>query len=168
MSVSKNILKYLADHNMHYQTFEHQNSTKALLDAHTIHCSENQMAKVVVCKVDRKNAMFVLPSNELIHLGTLKDELGIKKVKWLKEDKLKEIFSDCDIGAMPIFGDLYNIPVFCSDHFDINKDIYFNAGTHTDAVKIPMQEFIDVTHPKQGRFSVSIEEYEDYKINYGY
>lgn len=68
-------------------------------------------------------------------------KLGYKKVNLANEEEFKGLFPDCDIGAMPPFGNLYNIPFYVNESFKNEDAIVFNSGTHTETVKIKREDY---------------------------
>jgi len=166
MSIPTKLTTFMDDHHIHYTALYHAQTSTALSSAVKVDCGQKQMAKVLILEIDGKNTMCVLPSNEKLHMGILKEELGARKVKMFSENDLEEKFDDCEIGAMPAFGNLYNMNTYVSTHFQKDQAIYFNAGTHSDTVRMPYSEFIDNTEATVANFSVLANEYEDYKGRY--
>ena len=72
----------------------------------------------------------------------------MKKSRLASEAEFAPLFADCDIGAMPIFGSLYNIPVLLSHELTENEEISFTAGTHRDIVRIRMKDYLSAEQPK--------------------
>ena len=70
-----------------------------------------------------------------------------------QEGEFKDLFPDCEVGAMPPFGNLYDLPVYVAAALTEDKDIAFNAGTHTDVIKISYSDFEKLVKPAIGAFS---------------
>ena len=87
------------------------------------------MAKVVIVELDGELAMAVLPANRKVILQDLRDVTGCDHVSFVEEDKFKSRFPDCEIGAMPPFGNLYGMEVFVADSLGQCEEIAFNAGS---------------------------------------
>jgi Ala-tRNA(Pro) deacylase len=79
--------------------------------------------------------------------------LGASKAELATEAEFKESFPDCEIGAMPPFGNLYGLPVFVTDRLKENKEIAFNAGTHTEVMKLDFAAFERLVEPTVLKFS---------------
>ncbi|OUR96285.1 hypothetical protein A9Q84_07970 [Halobacteriovorax marinus] len=166
MSVPNKIKSYLEDSKYHFQVIEHSPTERSLENLSTAKCPPTQLAKVLVFEINKRKSFVILPSDELVHLGTLKDELETGQVKMLRESDLEEYFNDCEVGATPPFGGLYNMPIYLSSHFQKDQEMYFNGGTHTDLVRMPYQEFLIVEHPTIANFSVPIKDFSDYREEY--
>jgi Ala-tRNA(Pro) deacylase len=98
-------------------------------------------------KVDGRMTMVVLPASDKIDLQLLKKLLGASKTELASEPEFKQSFPDCEIGAMPPFGNLYGIPVFVTDRLKENAEIAFNAGTHTEVMKLDFAAFERLVKP---------------------
>jgi len=166
MSIPNKIKSYLENNKYHFQVLEHAPTDTSLENLSTAKCPPNQMAKVLIFEIDKKKSFVILPSDEVVHLGTLKDSLETRHVKMLTEYDLEDSFSECEVGATPPFGQLYEMPVYLSGHFQKDQEMFFNGGTHTDLVRMPYQEFLIVENPKILNFSVPIKDYEDYREEY--
>ncbi len=166
MSLPKPILNYMKGRYSNYTTVKHPATTTALACARKVNCGATQMAKTIVVEVDNQNSMFVLPAGDRIHMATLKDVIGAKSIHMLTEDELSKAFPDCETGAQPPFGELYKMPVYISPHFGSLENIFFEGGTHTEALKVSFDEYLNNEHPKLADFSVPNAEYKDYRVDY--
>lgn len=164
--IPSRIMNYLSVNAYHYQIVEHPRTYSALANVLRIDCLPNEMAKVIAAEVDHKNCLIIIPANEKLHVSTFKAIVQAKECRFLNEDELKESFSDCEIGAQPAFGSLYDMEVFLSDHFDDLNSIYFNAGTHDILLKIDLMHFKDVENPIISDFSLNYQAYDSYVSNY--
>ena len=134
-------------------TITHSKAFTAQEIAASLHCPGKEMAKSVIIKIDGKYAMAVLPAPEKINFDFLKSTLKAKSAELADEEEFRSLFPECEVGAMPIFGNLYNMPVYCSKRILDDDDIYFNAGSHTEAIKLPTKDFTSLVHPKVASFS---------------
>ena len=105
-------------------------------------------AKTVMLKVDGTLAMMVMPAAYRVDLTRLSRALGGRLVELAEETEFKDAFPDCEVGAMPPFGNLYGMPVFVDSRLASQHEIAFNAGTHTDAVRMPYKEFERLAQPE--------------------
>jgi Ala-tRNA(Pro) deacylase len=103
--------------------------------------------------LDGAMAMAVLPANRKIVLQDLHDVTGSGQVRFASEDKFKDRFPDCEIGAMPPFGNLYGMDVFVADSLAQNKEIAFNAGSHEEIIKLAYVDFERLVRPKVMSFT---------------
>jgi len=111
------------------------------------------VAKPVLVKADGKYLMCVLAACYMIDLRNLKSVLGVKKLELLTEDEMAKLFDDCEPGAEPPFGNLYNIPTIMDKALEKDDHIVFQAGTHDKAVKMSMTDYKKLVSPKVMEFS---------------
>jgi Ala-tRNA(Pro) deacylase len=97
--------------------------------------------------VDGKFWIAVVPATERVDLARLQKCLGAKKARLASEAEFSPLFSDCDLGAMPIFGSLYGVPVLVSHEVTENEEIAFTAGTHRDVVRLRVSDFLAAEKP---------------------
>ena len=112
------------------------------------------MAKVVIIKFGDKAGMLVLPASHKVDFKKIMKLAGTKNVRLATEKEFKALFPDCEIGAMPPFGSLYNIPVSVDKALTKNERIIFNAGSHKDTVKMNLRDFDRLEKPALADFSV--------------
>jgi len=147
-------LKELLDSNkIKYETIIHTPSYTAQEIAASAHISGKEVAKTVLVKIDGKITMVVLPASSKIDLGLLKKKVGADKVELAGEREFESRFPDCDLGAMPPFGNLYGIDVFVEDKLTKDEEIAFNAGSHTELIKLAYKDFEKLVHPKIANIS---------------
>src|SRR5262249_488627 len=112
-----------------------------------------EMAKTVVVRLDGRMAMAVLPANQKVALSELREAAGGAKASFVTEDEFKDLFPDCETGAMPPFGNLYGMDVYVATPLAADEEIAFNAGSHTELIKMPFQDFERLVHPKVANFA---------------
>ena len=112
-----------------------------------------ELAKTVIVDLDDNMAMAVLPANRKIVLQDLREVTGSDHVKFASEDEFKEKFPDCETGAMPPFGNLYGMKVYAAASLAENDEIAFNAGSHTEVIKMAYQDFERLARPKVVSFT---------------
>lgn len=154
MVVARRIKEYLEQNRVEYRTLVHPTVYTAQEVAATTHISGKELAKVVMVKVDDKMIMAVLPATHKIDFAQLKEVLGAKKVELATEEEFKEMFPDCEIGAQPPFGNLYNVEVIAAKPLWENEEITFNAGTHTDVITISFADWERLVNPRQVEFTL--------------
>jgi len=148
MSISVKLKKFLDDNNVKYLTITHSRAYTAQGIASALHCPGKEMAKSVIVKKNGTYAMVVLSASENINFNKLKQELGTSEVELATEEEFKGLFPECEVGAMPVLGNLYGLPVYCSKRIVEDDDIYFNAGSHSIAVKLATKDFLKLVNPK--------------------
>lgn len=142
-------LKQLLDQNsVPYESISHPNAyTVAAIGAIT-HIPGKEIAKTVMVRVDGQICMAVVPGSRHLDLGALKNALGAKSAMLVSEEEFASTFPDCEIGAMPPFGVLYNLPVYADEHLAQEPEIVFNAGSHHELVRMAFRDFERLQKPK--------------------
>lgn len=153
MRASK-VKDFLDTNHIHYNTITHATSYTAQGTAAYAHVSGNEMAKTVMVKVDNQLSMAVLPASCQIDLAALKRLTKAKSICLAAEPEFEMKFPDCDLGAMPPFGNLYGFPVFVEERLAQDTEIAFNAGNHNELVRMKYEDFERVVNPIVGRFSL--------------
>ncbi|MFH2129688.1 MAG: YbaK/EbsC family protein [bacterium] len=147
-------LKTFLDENMvKYVTINHSKAYTAQEIVASLHIKGKKFAKTVMLNVDGQMAMAVLPASYRVNLLKLRDTLHAEDIQLAEEQNFKDIFPGCEIGAMPPFGNLYDLPVYVAASLVADEDIYFNAGTHTELVKMRFNDYETLVEPEVVRFS---------------
>lgn len=149
----KKMKEFLDENGIKYVTFQHSPAYTAQEIAQSAHVPGKNLAKIVMLRVDDEMAMAVVPASHQINLESLKDTANANMVELANEQEFKGMFPDCETGAMPPFGNLYNMNVFVSEALAEDEAIAFNAGTHTELVGLGYQDFERLVQPKLGNFS---------------
>jgi Ala-tRNA(Pro) deacylase len=150
----RKLKEFLDSNKVKYVTISHSMAYTATEIAASAHIPEKELAKTVVLKIDGKMAMAVLSASDKVDFDRLKGTLGAGSVELASEVEFKDRFSDCDIGAMPPFGNLYGMEVFVADSLAEDKEIAFNAGSHTELIKLSYGDFERLVKPKVVTFSL--------------
>jgi Ala-tRNA(Pro) deacylase len=146
--------KYLDDNNVPYVTITHSQAFTAQQVAASAHIKGREMAKTVIIKINDKLAMAVLPATYHVDFHLLKEVTGNENVVLAHESEFKELFEDCELGAMPPFGNLYNMEVFVAQSLTKDVEIAFNAGSHSELIRMGYLDFERLVKPKILKFSV--------------
>lgn len=142
-------LKALLDsNNVKYVTIKHSTAYTAQEIAARAHIPGHALAKTVIIKIDGKMAMAVLPATSKVELPLLKQVSGAKKVELASEEEFKDLFPDCTVGAMPPFGNLYGMEVFVGKRLAEDEEIAFNAGSHTELIKLAYKDYERIVKPR--------------------
>jgi len=145
---AKKLKAFLDSHEVKYITCTHSQAFTAQEIAARAHIPGKEMAKIVIVKIDDELAMVVLPATEDLDLRLLKDYTGAEHTTLATEREFKDLFPDCEIGAMPPFGNLYDLRVFVSTSLAEDESIAFNAGTHTELLKLAYSDFQRLVNPE--------------------
>ena len=153
MAIPQRIRDYLDSQNVSYETLHHAQAFTAQEVAHSLHVSGKRCVKVVVARGDNKPLLVVMPASHRLNFQELKSALKANRLEMLVESELVGLFPDCDLGAVPPFGNLYGIGV-CVDRAVANTEkIVFCAGTHEDCIRMRYSDFAKLTRPFVGHFS---------------
>lgn len=145
---TKTVKEFLDQNHVKYISIDHSPSFTAQEIAASAHVSGKQLAKTVILKLGGKLAMVVIPATDHINFSELKDFTGKKDVDLAKEAEFKSRFPGCEVGAMPPFGNLYGMPVYVSSHLIDQGEIAFNAGSHSELLKMSWEDFEKLVHPQ--------------------
>ena len=145
----KKLKEFLDKNKVKYVTIDHSIAYTAQEIAESAHVSSKELAKVVIVKLDGKFCMVVIPAYLKVNLNTLKGETDAKEAELATESEFQSLFPGCDLGAMPPFGNLYDIDVYASDELAQQKHIAFNAGTHSELIKLEYSDFEKLVNPNK-------------------
>jgi len=146
---------FLDTNRIHYASIVHPTSYTAQGTAAYAHVSGKELAKTVMVRIDSQLVMAVLPASSQLDLGGLKRMTKAKSVSRAPEPEFEYKFPDCDLGAMPPFGNLYGVPVYVDEQLTYDKEIAFNAGSHNELVRMSYEDFERVVNPVVGRFALT-------------
>ncbi len=142
------ILKEFLDRRLvRYVSIQHSRAYSAQEVASSIHVAGRDFAKSVIVWVANEMVMIVVPANRRIILGELKELLATDHVRLASETEFRDRFPDCEIGAMPPFGKLYGLQVFISAELMDEEEIAFNAGSHTEVIKMSYDDYVLLVNP---------------------
>jgi Ala-tRNA(Pro) deacylase len=148
MNMAKHMIReFLDQNNVLYSIISHTPAYTAPEIAANSHISGKHLAKVVIIKIDGKLAMVVEPAYQKVDLRMLKELTGSTKVELATEYEFQEKFPDCELGAMPPFGNLYDMDVYVAEPLARDGEIAFNAGNHSELIKMSYQDFEKLVHP---------------------
>ena len=149
MSVPQRLKSFLDSNYVPYESLTHSTTYTAQGTATLMQISGKDVAKTVVLCVGEHNpkiVLAVLPGSRHVKFETLATLLG-KHVRLASEEEFIRLFPDCELGAMPPFGALYNLPVYVDESLAKDKEVVFNAGTHHDAVRMAYEDFAKLASP---------------------
>ena len=151
----KKLRDFLDSKNIKYVTIEHSRAYTANEIAATAHIPGKELAKTVMVKIDGKMTMTVLPAYCKINFELLQEAAGASNVELSSEQEFKDMFPGCEIGAMPPFGNLYGMEVLVDKSLCEDEEIAFNAGSHTELIRLSYKDFEKLVKPKVVKFSSS-------------
>ena len=145
--------KFLRDEHVKYRTVQHSPAYSSREIAQAAHLPPRRLAKVTMLEIDGELAMAVLPASEMVDIDALSELAGGRSVRLAKESQFADRFPDCEVGAMPPFGNLWGMPVFVSDGFEKTDQIAFEAGSHSELLEMPYDAFLRLVGPQIGHFA---------------
>lgn len=144
---TKMLKDFLETNHVKYHAISHSPGYTAQEVAANAHISGKHLAKVVVIKVGDQLALVVLPANGHVNFAELKELTGRSDIDLARESDFKARFPECEVGAMPPFGNLYKMPVYLSTQLPHDK-IIFNSGSHSELIEMSWQDFINLVKPE--------------------
>jgi Ala-tRNA(Pro) deacylase len=149
----KKLKEFLDANHVKYVSITHSKAYTAQEVAASAHVPGKALAKVVIVELDGEMAMAVLPANRKVVLQDLREITGSDQVRFVAEEKFKDRFPDCEIGAMPPFGNLYGMEVYAGESLAENDEIAFNAGSHEEIIKLAYRDFEHLVKPRVTAFT---------------
>lgn len=150
---SETIQSYLNRNGIPYEEILHPRAVTAEQIAHISGIPESRLAKTVILRVHGELTMALVHADERVDLARLGEYLRTTDLEICPEDEFMEFFPDCEIGAMPPFGDLYGMQVIVSESVASDEKLVFNAGTHTELISMRFADFAKVVRPVVGCFA---------------
>ena len=149
----KKLRDFLDSRNVKYVAISHSTAFTAQEISSSAHIPGKELAKTVMVMIDGKMTMAVLPASFMVDFDLLKEATGAATAELANEVDFKDSFPECEIGAMPPFGNLYGIDVLVAQKLTEDKEIAFNAGNHRELVKMSYKDFARLVNPKVLKFS---------------
>lgn len=146
---------FLDDNHVKYVVIKHSAAFTAQEIAASAHVPGKELAKTVMVKIDGKMAMAVVPASFRVDMERLKGVAGAGSVELASEQEFKDMFPACEVGGMPPFGNLYDMDVFVAQSLAEDEEIAFNAGSHTELVRLAFSDFERLVQPKIGKLSTA-------------
>ena len=156
MALAQTLKTLLAKHKIRYTTRKHPVAYTAQEIAAAEHIPGKQLAKCVLLKTNKGFFLAVLPAIYLVDLAKLKTLLRATKVGLASESDIKQAFPDVEVGAMPPFGNLYNVPTVVDKRLAESEQMVCNAGTHAETLTVRYRDFERLVKPKLGLFGVHV------------
>jgi len=140
--------EFLDANHVKYQIIQHSKAYTAQEIAARAHVSGQELAKTVMLKIDSGLVMAVLPASDHVDIAAVKKQTGAENVRLASELEFNGCFPDCETGAMPPFGNLYGLTVFVEESLARDKQIVFNAGSHTELMQLAYEDFARLVQPQ--------------------
>jgi len=133
--------EYLRENGVPFEVQHHPRAITAQEVAATEHVPGRMLAKVVMVVVDGQMVMLSLPAPYQVDLEKVGKVLGAEETRLADEEEFESTFPDCEVGAMPPFGNLYDLPVYVEEALAEDETIFFRAGTHTDTMSVRYADY---------------------------
>jgi Ala-tRNA(Pro) deacylase len=140
--------EFLDSHNIKYLVISHSIAYTAQGIAALVHLSGKKLAKTVILKIDGVLAMAVVPAPLHVDLSLLRSITGAAAIELATEREFKDAFPDCETGAMPPFGNLYDMPVYVDSSLAEHEEITFTAGTHRELMRMAWADMVRLVDPQ--------------------
>jgi Ala-tRNA(Pro) deacylase len=145
---------YLREKRVPFEVRHHPRAITAQEVAASEHVPGKMLAKTVMVLADGKMVMLALPAPYQVDMDKAGNVLGVE-VRLAHEEEFENTFPDCEVGAMPPFGNLYEVPVYVEAALAEDKTIVFRAGTHTDTMSVSYADFERLVEPTIAEFAAS-------------
>jgi len=153
MKCRERLEQYLRENGVGFEVMTHSQAFTAQEMAAALHVPGEQVAKVVIACADERMIMLVLPAPSRIHMDKLRALAGAEKVRLAEEKEFADLFPDCATGAMPPFGNLYDVPVYVDTALSQVDDIVFRVGTHRETIKMDYGDYERLAQPVVSEFA---------------
>lgn len=154
MKCQEQLEQYLRERKVGYQIQHHPQAYTAQQIAEREHISGKRVAKSVVVQADASKVLLVLPASQRVDLSRVRAILGAQEVHLANEEDLRRLFPNCDVGAMPPFGNLYSLPVYVERSLTTQESIVFPIGTHTETMSLAYLDFERLVQPTVAEFAL--------------
>lgn len=154
MKCQEQLEQHLREHQVVYQIQHHPQAYTAQKIAECEHISGKKVAKSVIVHADGRQVLLVLPATCRVDLDKVSTCLGAQHVRLASESEFQNTFPGCEVGAMPPFGNLYNLPVWVEQSLTGQETIVFPAGTHTETMSVKYADFEQLIQPRIADFAL--------------
>lgn len=155
MSIANSVKRYLESHAVSYEVLPHPHTSTSHETADAAYIWDEQLAKSVLLEDERGYVMAVLPASHRVDLRKLCSQLN-RELEFATESELGELFSDCEVGAVPPLGAAYGIPVVYDESLRDIPSVYFEAGDHEELIFMSSAEFLSLLEfALHGNFAAS-------------
>ena len=144
---AKFLQAFLDNQGVRYVTVRHSLAYTAPEVAASAHVSGRDFAKTVIVMIEDQMAMVALPANRQLVLSELCELLDTSHVRLATEAEYRDVFPDCEVGAMPPFGHLYGLMTYVTANLADEPEIAFNGGTHTEVIKMAYEDYERLVKP---------------------
>jgi len=153
MAIPLSIRRFVEGHGVSYAPIHHRAAFTAQEEAAASHVPGRDWAKTVVCMADGFPVLALVPAHFHVDLDALRSATGARYIRLANEHEFAALYPECETGAMAPFGPLYNQPVYIDEALALDPEIVFHAGTHVDAMRMTLSDFVNLVHPIAARIA---------------
>jgi Ala-tRNA(Pro) deacylase len=146
--IVRRLKEFLDSQKTKYVVISHSPAYTAMEVAESAHIPGKDLAKVVMVVLDGRTCMAVMPAIRKLDLERLRQSANASEARLATEDEFRKLFPECETGAMPPFGNLYGMEVYVSSQLSEDHEIAFNAGSHTEIIKLSYRDYARLVNPK--------------------
>jgi Ala-tRNA(Pro) deacylase len=143
----------LVSRHISFQRLPHRRTYTANRMAQALHVKGREVAKTVLLRAGQGHILAVLPATHQIDLEQLREDLGDPRIELAAEEEMDRLFPDCERGAVPPFGSLYQVPTIMDESLVEDESIVFEGPDHEQAIRISLQDYEAIEHPQHGHFA---------------
>ena len=147
MAIAGKIKEFLDDQGVPFEVVSHRETFRTSDEARAVGVIASHVAKTLVIQLREGEALAVLPASERLDIHKLRDAAGDNHARMATEDEMSAEFTECELGAVPPLGELFDVPVFLDERLEDAGEILFAAGTHRDSVKMSGEDFLHLLRP---------------------
>ncbi len=156
MHIANRVRDYLIQRGVTYDVIVHPRTRCSQQSAAAAHVPGDRLVKSVVLEDDNGYLMVVLPSTRRVRLGVLSAELQ-RHLRLATEAELKNLFGDCEPGAIPPFGPAYAMETVWDESLENVPEVYAEAGDHEELIHIDGKTFLGLLgSARHGNFSAHV------------
>lgn len=141
MSVANRLERLLEESGAPFEVIDHPLAFTAQEEAAASHVAGRHWAKTVAILVDGEPALAVVPATRRLDLDKLRGLVGTEAVEIAREAEFQGLYPDCELGAMPPFGELYGQRTFIDEALRKEERIAFHAGDHRTAIEMSYTDY---------------------------
>jgi Ala-tRNA(Pro) deacylase len=149
LKCAERVRSYLLEHGIAYEITEHREAFTAQETAAALHEPGARVAKAVMLMADGELAMAVLAAPDHVSLSRARAALGCREVRLATEAEFGAAFPDCDLGAAPPFGGVYNVPTYLDQRLLAAETLVFAAGSHRHSMRLTLADYLQAAHPTE-------------------
>ncbi len=158
MSVANRLERLLEESGASFEVIDHPLAFTAQEEAAASHVAGRHWAKTVAILVEGEPALAVVPATRRLDLDKLRRIVGTEKVEIAREAEFQGLYPDCELGAMPPFGELYGQRTFIDEALREEERIAFHAGDHRTAIEMSYTDYERLCEPVPADLSAAPRE----------